>query len=212
MEGLRSDEVRPEVLQATEGIRNEVTDWVATRPHANRRGVRRKLFARAENCCGTEISRPRCILGRCPGGAPQRRRSGCSNRKWSRRTVFAMFESDIANTRIVQRLLEAPRCLEATPEVRAAMQEAMDPWPSSIEINTGEIRRDKATARALNALEGERLGRKLTARRLLFLVTFGPTGELESGLKMTLRAARATAGGYLAPWSVEGEPCLGVSE
>jgi predicted kinase len=61
-------------------------------------------------------------------------------------------EADVANTRILQRLFENSDVSEATPEVRIAMEEAMDPWPSSIGIDTTGVTADVATARALDVL------------------------------------------------------------
>jgi aminoglycoside phosphotransferase family enzyme/predicted kinase len=62
--------------------------------------------------------------------------------------------SDVADARIVQRLVANTDVSEATPEVRMAMEKAMDPWPSSIAIDTAGATADIATARAL-AILGE---------------------------------------------------------
>ena len=61
--------------------------------------------------------------------------------------------SDIADVRIAKRLSETSDVSEATPEVRLAMQEAMDPWPTSIEIDTTDSTVEESIARALGVLE-----------------------------------------------------------
>ena len=64
--------------------------------------------------------------------------------------------SDVADTRIVQRLLEGSDLSEATPQVRAAMARAMDPWPSSIVIDTSDAALGESVARALDVLGEDR--------------------------------------------------------
>ena len=153
---LRSDEVRLGMFQATE--EEERGYRLGRYTSGATAAVYNELIARAENLLRHGES---VILD--ASWVDARWRSAAQ--AVSSRTESGLVElcchvgSDIANTRIVQRLLEHRDVSEATPEVRAAMQEAMDPWPSSIEIDTGEMTADKATARALNALEEERLGR-----------------------------------------------------
>jgi predicted kinase len=57
--------------------------------------------------------------------------------------------SDIADTRITQRLFANSDVSEATPQVRLAMQEAMDPWPTSSEIDTTDSTVEESIAQAL---------------------------------------------------------------
>ena len=55
-------------------------------------------------------------------------------------------EADVADTRIVRRTLRNRDVSEATPDVRQAMQEVMDPWPSAIVIDTtGSLVGESAT-------------------------------------------------------------------
>ncbi len=59
-------------------------------------------------------------------------------------------DPDEADARIVQRLFENRDVSEATPEVRMAMKSAMDPWPSSIVIDTTAATGEQSVARALD--------------------------------------------------------------
>jgi aminoglycoside phosphotransferase family enzyme/predicted kinase len=61
---------------------------------------------------------------------------------------------DIAERRIAQRLSQAIDVSEATPEVRVAMGDAMDPWLSSRIIDTTEATEAESIARALEVLGG----------------------------------------------------------
>jgi predicted kinase len=61
--------------------------------------------------------------------------------------------SDIAERRIAQRLSDGVDVSEATPEVRVAMGEAMDPWPTSCTIDTTGTTEAESTARAIEVLE-----------------------------------------------------------
>ena len=61
--------------------------------------------------------------------------------------------SDIADSRIAQRLLDNRDASEATPAVRLAMEGAMDPWPTSVEIDTSDSTVEESIARALGVLE-----------------------------------------------------------
>jgi hypothetical protein len=63
--------------------------------------------------------------------------------------------SDIAESRIVQRLSDGFDISEATPDVRIAMGEAMDPWMSSTVIDTTGATAEESNARVLEIL-GER--------------------------------------------------------
>jgi hypothetical protein len=61
---------------------------------------------------------------------------------------------DMAERRIAQRLSQAIDVSEATPEVRVAMGDAMDPWLSSRIIDTTEATEAESIARALEVLDG----------------------------------------------------------
>jgi aminoglycoside phosphotransferase family enzyme/predicted kinase len=60
--------------------------------------------------------------------------------------------AEVADTRIVHRLIEDSDTSEATPEVRMAMARAMDPWPSSIVIDTTDSTAEESIAQVLKVL------------------------------------------------------------
>jgi aminoglycoside phosphotransferase family enzyme/predicted kinase len=62
--------------------------------------------------------------------------------------------SDIAERRMAQRHSQGIDVSEATPEVRVAMGDAMDPWSSSRIIDTTEVTEAESIARALEVLGG----------------------------------------------------------
>jgi predicted kinase len=63
--------------------------------------------------------------------------------------VCCQVRADIAEERIVHRLSEGLDASEATPEVRRAMARAMDPWASSLVIDTTAATAEESAARAL---------------------------------------------------------------
>jgi hypothetical protein len=60
--------------------------------------------------------------------------------------------AEVADTRIVHRLIQDSDISEATPEVRMAMARAMDPWPSSIVIDTSDSTAEESIAQVLKVL------------------------------------------------------------
>jgi aminoglycoside phosphotransferase family enzyme len=62
---------------------------------------------------------------------------------------------DIADMRIAQRLSEGLDASEATPEVRVAMGEAMDPWLSSRAVDTTGATEAESAARVLEVLTSD---------------------------------------------------------
>jgi aminoglycoside phosphotransferase family enzyme/predicted kinase len=69
--------------------------------------------------------------------------------------LCCVVRTDVAERRIAQRLSEGLDVSEATPAVRVAMGDAMDPWSTSRTIDTTEASEAESIARALEVLGGE---------------------------------------------------------